>query len=67
MGELLRRYWHPVAGAAEFSQENSIDPVHFEWLHDNWSRVLRGEDGSRAPAHQRLGFDEFDYGFVSRS
>jgi 5,5'-dehydrodivanillate O-demethylase len=20
MGELLRRYWHPVAGAAEFSQ-----------------------------------------------
>jgi 5,5'-dehydrodivanillate O-demethylase len=47
-------------------QENSIDPVHFEWLHDNWSRVLRGEDGSRAPAHQRLGFDEFDYGFVYR-
>ena len=47
-------------------QENSIDPVHFEWLHDNWSRVLRGEDGPRAPAHQRLGFDEFDYGFVYR-
>ena len=20
-------------------QENSIDPVHFEWLHGNWSRV----------------------------
>ncbi len=18
-------------------QENSIDPVHFEWMHDNWS------------------------------
>ena len=47
-------------------QENSIDPVHFEWLHDNWSRVLRGEDGHRAPAHQRLGFDEFEYGFVYR-
>jgi len=47
-------------------QENSIDPVHFEWLHDNWSRVLRGQDGSRAPAHRRLGFDEFDYGFVYR-
>jgi phenylpropionate dioxygenase-like ring-hydroxylating dioxygenase large terminal subunit len=28
-------------------QENSIDPVHFEWLHDNWSAVLRGEDGYR--------------------
>ncbi|HEY3688104.1 MAG TPA: aromatic ring-hydroxylating dioxygenase subunit alpha [Streptosporangiaceae bacterium] len=47
-------------------QENSIDPVHFEWLHDNWSRELRGEFGYRAPAHQRLGFDEFDYGFVYR-
>ena len=47
-------------------QENSIDPVHFEWLHDNWSRVLRGADGPRAPAHQRLGFDEFDHGFVYR-
>jgi 5,5'-dehydrodivanillate O-demethylase len=47
-------------------QENSIDPVHFEWLHTNWSQALRGEDGPRAPAHTRLGFDEFDYGFVYR-
>jgi 5,5'-dehydrodivanillate O-demethylase oxygenase subunit len=47
-------------------QENSIDPVHFEWLHTNWSQVLRGEDGPRAPTHTRLGFDEFDYGFVYR-
>src|SRR5215510_13905931 len=23
-------------------QENSIDPVHFEWMHDNWSLRLRG-------------------------
>src|SRR5215472_4577225 len=47
-------------------QENSIDPVHFEWLHSNWSAVLRGEEDSRAPTHTRLGFDEFDYGFVYR-
>lgn len=47
-------------------QENSIDPVHFEWLHDNWGAVLRGEDGHWAPTHQRLGFDEFDYGFIYR-
>jgi 5,5'-dehydrodivanillate O-demethylase len=26
-------------------QENSIDPVHFEWLHSNWSQKLRGRDG----------------------
>lgn len=47
-------------------QENSIDPVHFEWLHDNWGKVLRGDDGPRAPQHRRLGFDEFDYGFLYR-
>lgn len=47
-------------------QENSIDPVHFEWLHSNWSMVLRGQDGPRAPTHLRLGFDEFDHGFVYR-
>jgi 5,5'-dehydrodivanillate O-demethylase len=47
-------------------QENSIDPVHFEWLHSNWSMVLRGEDGQYSPTHKRLGFDQFDYGFIYR-
>jgi 5,5'-dehydrodivanillate O-demethylase len=47
-------------------QENSIDPVHFEWLHGNWSRVLRGGEGPRPPTHLKIGFDEFEYGFVYR-
>jgi 5,5'-dehydrodivanillate O-demethylase len=48
-------------------QENSIDPVHFEWLHTTWSRVLRGEiDGPKPPTHLRIGFDEFEYGFTYR-
>ncbi|MBI2203553.1 MAG: aromatic ring-hydroxylating dioxygenase subunit alpha [Candidatus Rokubacteria bacterium] len=47
------------------AQENSIDPVHFEWLHGNWSRTLRGA-GGRAPTHLKIRFDEFDYGFVYR-
>jgi 5,5'-dehydrodivanillate O-demethylase len=46
-------------------QENSIDPVHFEWLHGNWSRALKGGD-DRAPAHLRIAFDEFEYGFIYR-
>src|SRR5207249_1888513 len=46
-------------------QENSIDPVHFEWLHSNWSRALGGADGERSPAHLKVGFDEFEYGFVA--
>jgi 5,5'-dehydrodivanillate O-demethylase len=47
-------------------QENSIDPVHFEWLHGNWSRVLRGVEGPRPPTHLKIAFDEFEYGFVYR-
>src|SRR5262245_16115478 len=45
-------------------QENSIDPVHFEWLHSNWSASLRG--GDRAPRHLRVGFDEFEWGHIYR-
>src|SRR4051794_10360911 len=48
-------------------QENSIDPVHFEWLHTNWSRVLKGQtDGPAPPTHLKIGFDEFEYGFTYR-
>src|SRR5438046_913804 len=33
-------------------QENSIDPIHFEWLHSNWSAALRGEPGAREPRQE---------------
>src|SRR5206468_4153518 len=46
-------------------QENSIDPVHLEWLHSNWSLAMKGENG-RSPTHRQIGFDEFEYGFVYR-
>jgi len=46
-------------------QENSIDPVHFEWMHENWGARLRGEVG-RSARHLQLSFEEFDYGFVYR-
>ena len=44
-------------------QENSIDPVHFEWMHDNWSNLMRGGDVN-APKHLKLKFEEFDHGYV---
>jgi 5,5'-dehydrodivanillate O-demethylase len=44
-------------------QENSIDPVHFEWMHDNWSNRMRGADAN-APKHLKLKFEEFEHGFV---
>jgi 5,5'-dehydrodivanillate O-demethylase len=47
-------------------QENSIDPVHFEWLHSNWARALSGADGQRSPTHLKVGFEEFEYGFIYR-
>ena len=48
-------------------QENSIDPVHFEWLHTNWSRILRGQtDRPRPPTHLKIGFAEFEFGFTYR-
>jgi 5,5'-dehydrodivanillate O-demethylase oxygenase subunit len=46
------------------AQENSADPVHFEWLHDNWGARLRGNRGSYAPRHLRLEFEEFEHGIV---
>lgn len=46
------------------TQENSIDPVHFEWMHANWSRRLAGRTGPYAPRHLKLGFEEFEHGFL---
>ena len=48
-------------------QENSIDPVHFEWLHSNWGGPSDGQRRSRMRrTHLKLGFDEFEHGFVYR-
>jgi 5,5'-dehydrodivanillate O-demethylase len=46
-------------------QENSLDPVHFEWLHENSASVQAGGE-SNAARHLKLQFDEFEYGFVYR-
>src|SRR5438477_4209163 len=45
-------------------QENSCDPVHFEWMHENWSTRLNGQTAPYAAKHLKLVFEEFDYGFV---
>jgi 5,5'-dehydrodivanillate O-demethylase oxygenase subunit len=44
-------------------QENSIDPVHHEWMHGNWGVRLAGKMGPPAPTHHKLDFAEFEYGF----
>ena len=45
-------------------QENSIDPVHFEWMHSNWTIRLRNQTGPYVPKHVKIGFDEFEHGYL---
>lgn len=45
-------------------QENAIDPVHFEWLHNNWNQRMRNESGPYSPTHIKLHFEEFEHGFI---
>ncbi|MGH8217961.1 MAG: Rieske 2Fe-2S domain-containing protein, partial [Steroidobacteraceae bacterium] len=45
-------------------QENSIDPVHFEWMHENWGQRLRRGVVPHGAKHLKLAFEEFDHGFV---
>lgn len=47
-------------------QENSIDPVHFEWMHTNWSRRQTDLEAELGPRHMKVGFDSFEYGLVYR-
>ena len=59
--------------------DNSLDPVHFQWLHNYWgswqvSRKLGEADReawketamSRGREHIKVGFDRFEYGIVKR-
>ena len=57
---------HPVDCNWLQCQENSIDPVHFEWLHGNWIAGRQGDTEAYTPRHLRLGFDRWDYGFAYR-
>jgi len=45
------------------TQENAIDPIHFEWMHHNWTLRMRGEQGPRYK-HVRIEFKEFEWGFT---
>jgi 5,5'-dehydrodivanillate O-demethylase len=50
--------------------ENSLDPVHFEWLHANvmnYAAKRQGKPPVMNPArHRRIAFDEFKYGVYKR-
>lgn len=72
--------WEPFSWANGFSQiiiskvpcnwlqcqENSIDPVHFEWMHTNWSRRQTDPEAAHGPKHLQVAFDAFEYGLIYR-
>lgn len=45
-------------------QENSCDPVHFEWMHRNWAGKLKDKNTDYGPKHLELAFEEFEYGHL---
>jgi 5,5'-dehydrodivanillate O-demethylase len=45
-------------------QEGSIDPIHFEWLHQNWMLHRAGQP--YGPKHTRIAFEEFEFGITYR-
>jgi 5,5'-dehydrodivanillate O-demethylase len=52
-------------------QENSLDPVHLEWLHVYWSNFIaemRKEDRAKRTVrrHAKIHFDRTEYGMVKR-
>lgn len=45
-------------------QENSIDPIHFEWTHNNWTQRLANDKADYVPTHLKAEYEEFEYGFI---
>ena len=52
-------------------QENSLDPVHLEWLHEDFANWVRENIGRKdlvrtRRLHEKIGFDVFEYGIIKR-
>ena len=47
-------------------QENTVDPVHFEWMHNNASQRRAGDFGEFGPKSLDLQVEDFEYGLISR-
>ena len=49
--------------------ENSLDPVHTEWLHGKLYEFVKENEGVKTAIsrhHVKIAFDEFEYGIVKR-
>jgi 5,5'-dehydrodivanillate O-demethylase oxygenase subunit len=53
------------------AQENSLDPVHLEWLHAYWTNFIaemreEPEHKRANRKHEKIGFDPFEWGIYKR-
>jgi len=49
--------------------ENSVDPIHTEWLHGKLYEFLKEKDGVKVAIgrhHAKIAFDEFEFGIIKR-
>jgi 5,5'-dehydrodivanillate O-demethylase len=52
--------------------ENSLDPIHLEWLHGRYFEYMFEKQGRPVDEwpiskhHVKIGFDKFDYGIIKR-
>jgi 5,5'-dehydrodivanillate O-demethylase len=49
--------------------ENSVDPVHTEWLHGKLYEFIKEKDNVKVAIgrhHAKIAFDEFEYGIIKR-
>ncbi len=51
--------------------ENSLDPVHVEWLHGHFTDYTRRNEGKPVrseprPRHAKIGFSRFEHGILKR-
>ena len=65
-------WWADLPHSWLIPMENSVDPHHAEWLHGHYGQFLNSiENGAPklevyVKRHQKVGFDEFDWGIIKR-
>jgi 5,5'-dehydrodivanillate O-demethylase len=72
MGDVMREACFAVVPCNWLQiMENSLDPVHVEWLHQHMRDYVMDKLGTPEKkrgrlSHEKVGFDEFEYGIVKR-
>lgn len=47
-------------------QENTVDPIHFEWLHNNTQLRRMGDQSEYSPPTMKMAIEDTSYGLLTR-